>query len=108
MKHEADINDDINYYVVNNNNIPHDLSKALKEKIDFEKSKYKSLSSDEKKEYLEKIKYNRYETDNKINQLFKTKPSVEARLTVMSLSKKEQIDEFVEELDKKNLRIRRL
>jgi len=33
--------------------------------------------------------------------LFKTKPSVEARLTVMSLSKKEQIDEFVEELDNK-------
>jgi hypothetical protein len=71
----------------------------LREKIDFEKSKYKSLSPDEKKEYLEKIKFNRYETDNKINQLFKLKPSVEARLTVMSLSKQEQIDEFVSELD---------
>ena len=64
----------------------------MREKIDFEKSKYKSLSPDEKKEYLEKIKFNRYETDNKINQLFKLKPSVEARLTVMSLSKQEQID----------------
>jgi hypothetical protein len=36
-----------------------------------------------------------------MNQLFKTKPSVEARLTVMSSSKREQIDEFVVELDNK-------
>jgi hypothetical protein len=101
LKHEAEINDDINDYVVNNKNVPSDISKSLREKIDFEKSKYKSLSPDQKKEYLDQIKFNRYETDNKINQLFKTKPSVEARLTVMSLSKKEQIDEFVEELDNK-------
>ena len=48
---------------------------------------------------MEQIKFNRYETDNKINQLFKLRPSVEARLVVMSLSKQEQIDEFVAELD---------
>ena len=101
LKHEADINDDVNDYVVNNKNIPNDLSKSLKEKIDFEKSKYKSLSQEDKKKYLEQIKFNRYETDNKINQLFKSRPSVEARLTVMSLSKQEQIDEFISELDNK-------
>ena len=33
--------------------------------------------------------------------MFKSKPSVEARLTAMSLSKQEQIDEFVAELDNK-------
>ena len=99
LKHEAEINDDIDDYVVNNKNVPSDISKSLKEKIDFEKSKYKSLSPDGKKEYLEKIKFNRYETDNKSNQLFKSRPSVEARLTIMSLSKQEQIDEFITELD---------
>ena len=101
LKHEADINDDVNDYVVNNKIIHNDLSKSLKEKIDFEKSKYKSLSQEDKKKYLEQIKFNRYETDNKINQLFKSRPSVEARLVVMSLSKQEQIDEFVAELDNK-------
>ncbi len=33
LKHEADINDDINDYVVKNKNIPNDLSKSLKEKV---------------------------------------------------------------------------
>ena len=99
LKHEAEINDDINEYVVNNKHVPSDISKSLKEKIDFEKSKYKSLSPEDKKKYLEQIKFNRYETDNKISKLFKLKPSVEARLTVMSLSKQEQIDEFISELD---------
>ncbi len=63
------------------------------------KIKYNSLSTEDKKTYLEQIKFNRYETDNKISKLFKLRPSVEARLTVMSLSKQEQIDEFVVELD---------
>jgi hypothetical protein len=88
LKHEAEINDGINEYVVNNKNVPSDISKSLREKIDFEKSKYKSLSPEEKTSYLEQIKFNRYETDSKISKLFKLKPSVEARLTVMSLSKK--------------------
>jgi hypothetical protein len=33
----------------------------------------------------------------KINKLFKERPSVEARLTILSLAKKEQIVEFVNE-----------
>jgi hypothetical protein len=36
LKHEAEINDDFNDYVVSNKNVPSDLSKLLKEKIDFE------------------------------------------------------------------------
>jgi superfamily II DNA/RNA helicase len=49
LKHEAEINDDINDYVVNNKNVPSDISKSLREKIDFEKSKYKSLSPPKRK-----------------------------------------------------------
>ena len=40
------------------------------------------------------------ETDNKINKLFTERPSVEARLTVLSLAKKELIVEFINELEK--------
>ncbi len=55
LKHEADINNDMNDYLINNN-IPSDLSISLREKIDFEKYKYKSSSPDDKKTYLETIK----------------------------------------------------
>jgi hypothetical protein len=62
-------------------------------------SSQRKLSPEQKQEYISKIKYNRYETENKINTLFKERPSVEARLTILSLAKKEQIVEFIKELD---------
>ena len=72
---------------------------GMKKTIDFKREEYKKLSPKEKEEYLKKIKFNRYEADNKINELFKQRPSVEARLTVMALAKQEQILEFVKEFD---------
>lgn len=69
------------------------------EKIDFEKSKYKNLSKEEKQKYLDKVKYERYHSDKQISKLFKQTPSVEARLTILSLAKKQQILEFIKELD---------
>jgi tRNA1(Val) A37 N6-methylase TrmN6/superfamily II DNA/RNA helicase len=74
-----------------------DLSKE--DKIDFEKEEYKKLSPEEKKQYLEKIKFERYKVNNDINKLFEKLPSVEAKLTIMSLAKKEQVLEFINELD---------
>jgi superfamily II DNA or RNA helicase len=85
--------------IINNKNTPNDLSQNVKNKIDFKKEEYRKLSPEQKQEYISKIKYNRYETDNKINTLFKERPSVEARLTILSLAKKEQIVEFIKELD---------
>ena len=69
------------------------------EYVDFEKNKYKKLSQDERKKYLEKVKYERYASEKQINNLFKETPSIEARLTVLSLAKKQQILEFIKELD---------
>ena len=69
------------------------------EYIDFEKSKYKKLTKEEKQTYLDKVKYERYHSDKQINKLFKETPSVEARLTILSLAKKQQILEFIKELD---------
>jgi len=68
-------------------------------KIDFEKEEYKKLSSEEKIKYLEKVKYERYKVNNDIKDLFKNMPSIEAKLTIMSLAKKEQVLEFINELD---------
>jgi predicted RNA methylase len=68
-------------------------------KKDFEKEEYRKLSLEEKKTYLEEVKYNRYKVDNDINKLFDEMPSVEAKLTIMSLAKKEQVLEFINELD---------
>jgi len=68
-------------------------------KIDFEKEDYKKLSPEEKKQYLEKVKFERYKVGNDINKLFKKLPSIEAKLTIMSLAKKEQVFEFINELD---------
>ena len=75
------------------------LARADDEYIDFEKSKYKHLSQEEKQKYLDKVKYERYHSDKQINKLFKQTPSVEARLTILSLAKKQQILEFIKELD---------
>lgn len=68
-------------------------------KRDFEKEEYKNLSPEEKKKYLEEVKYERYKVNNDINKLFDEMPSVEAKLTIMSLAKKEQVIEFINELD---------
>jgi len=70
-----------------------------KEKVDFEKEEYKKLSPEDRKAYLENIKFERYKVNNDINKLFKKTPSVEAKLTIMSLAKKEQVLEFINELD---------
>lgn len=69
------------------------------EKIDFDKKVFRTLSSEEKTKYAEKVKYERYQSDREIDELFKHTPSIEARLTVMSLAKKSQIVEFINELD---------
>ena len=99
LKNEIeDIRDD-SQYIINNKKLPDDLSQNEKRKIEFEKEKYRKLSPEEKQKYIEQIKYNRYEAENKINKLFKERPSVEARLTILSLAKKEQIVEFINELD---------
>lgn len=72
---------------------------AKEEKIDFEKEEYKKLTPEEKKKYLEKVKFERYKVNSDINKLFKETPAVEAKLTIMSLAKKEQVLEFINELD---------
>ncbi len=58
--------------------------------------------------FIEKVKYERYASEKQINNLFKETPSIEARLTVLSLAKKQQILEFIKELDSQNSTIRRL
>jgi tRNA1(Val) A37 N6-methylase TrmN6 len=68
-------------------------------KKDFEKTEYKKLSDEEKNKYLEDVKYERYAVNRQINKLFEQIPSIEARLTVMALAKKEQVLEFINELD---------
>lgn len=87
------------------NKIDEDIKKIKAEnrkeedKIDFEKEEYKKLSPEDKKKYLEKIKFERYAVDKEINKLLGVTPSVEAKLTIMSLAKKEQVHEFIKELD---------
>lgn len=80
-------------------NIKEDIGKQVK--IDFEKEEYRKLTPEEKKKYLQKVKFERYKVSNEINELFKQTPAVEAKLTIMSLAKKEQILEFIQELDTK-------
>ena len=99
LKSSADEGDDSLSYIGNNNKLPENMGVGMKKTIDFKREEYKKLSPQEKEEYLKKIKFNRYEADNKINELFKQRPSVEARLTVMALAKQEQILEFIKELD---------
>ena len=99
LKQSVDTDDDALSFVGNNKKLTDSISNTMKNKIDFKKEEYSKLTPEEKQEYLKKIKFNRYETDNKINELFKQRPSVEARLTVMSLAKQEQILEFIKELD---------
>lgn len=72
---------------------------AKQDKIDFEKEEYRKLTPEQKKEYLKNVKYERYKVNNDINELFKKTPAVEAKLTIMSLAKKEQVLEFIQELD---------
>lgn len=99
LKNEIEDKKDDSQYIINGKKVPDTFSQNMKNKIEFEKEKYRKLTPEQKQEYIEQIKYNRYETDNKINKLFKERPSVEARLTVLSLAKKEQIVEFINELD---------
>ena len=99
LKNEIEDNIDDTQYIINNKKLPDDFDLKEKQKIEFEKEKYRKLSPQEKQKYIEQIKYNRYEAENKINKLFKERPSVEARLTILSLAKKEQIVEFINELD---------
>jgi superfamily II DNA or RNA helicase len=87
LKHNIDLDDDINSFVTNNKNIPRDMAQTIKDKIEFKREEYRKLSPEQKQEYISKIKYNRYETENKINKLFNERPSIEARLTVLSLAK---------------------
>ena len=68
-------------------------------KKDFNKEEYNKLSPQEKKNYLENIKFERYKVDRDIENLLKEMPSVEMKLTIMSLAKQEQIIEFIKELD---------
>jgi len=72
---------------------------SKKDKVDFEKEEYKKLSPEDKKAYLQNIKFERYKVNNDIDNLFKKMPSVESKLTIMSLAKKEQVLEFIKELD---------
>lgn len=76
-----------------------DGTKEEKKTIDFKKEEYRKLTANEKEAYLKQIEFNRYKTDNDIKNLFNKLPSVEARLTIMSLAKKEQVLEFIKELD---------
>jgi len=99
LKNEVDNIDDKSDLIINNRKTPTDISKNLKDKIDFKKEEYRKRTPEQKQEYISKIKYKRYETDNKVNKLFTERPSVEARLTILSLAKKEQIMEFINELD---------
>jgi hypothetical protein len=75
------------------------MSQTIKDKIEFKREEYRKLNPEQKQEYISKIKYNRYESENKINKLFNERPSIEARLTVLSLAKQQQILEFITELD---------
>ena len=68
-------------------------------KIDFEKEEFKKMTPEERLEYLKNVKYERYKVNRDIDELFKQKPSIEAKLTIMSLAKKEQVLEFIKELD---------
>lgn len=68
-------------------------------KKDFEKEEYRKLTAEEKKEYLKKVKFERYAVNKEIDVLLGIMPSVEAKLTIMSLAKQEQVIEFVKELD---------
>jgi len=85
-------------------NIDKEIKKLKKDEKEFDekefdKKEYKNLSPEQKKKYLEDLKFNRYKTSGDINKLYTSIPSVEARLTIVSLSKKEQILDFILELD---------
>lgn len=58
------------------------------------------LGEEGKKKYSQ-MKYNRYQAQNAIQKLTANMPSVEVYLTILSLSKQTQIDEFILELDKR-------
>jgi hypothetical protein len=75
------------------------MAQTIKDKIEFKREEYRKLNPEQKQEYISKIKFNRYESENKINELFKERPSIEARLTVLCLAKQQQILEFTTELD---------
>jgi predicted RNA methylase len=67
--------------------------------IDFKQEEYQKLTKIEKEKYLDKIQFNKNKPQNDIKVLFDLLPSVEARLTIISLAKKEQVLEFIKELD---------
>ena len=59
----------------------------------------KQLTPEQKKKYLEDIKFNRYKASDMVDKLQKETPSIETRLTIVSLAKKEQILDFIIESD---------
>jgi tRNA1(Val) A37 N6-methylase TrmN6 len=75
-----------------------------KKRTDFKKEEYKKLSAEEKKAYIEGLQFNRYEVENKMRELTASSPSIEVKLTIMSLAKQEIIDEFIKEIDNKNIK----
>lgn len=60
----------------------------------------KELKSGERALYYETRKFNRYQVENDLRQLFKEKPCIELYIAILSLSKQTQILDFIKEIDK--------
>lgn len=74
------------------------ISNEIK-KRDFQLQEYRALSKEEKEKYLKTVKFEAHAAERAVGDLFKQTPSIEARLTVLSLAKKDQIIQFINELD---------
>lgn len=72
-----------------------ELKLLNKQKVDFDE--WKKLTPTEKEKTG--INFDVYATDKAIREQFKQLPSIEARLTILSLAKKQQVLEFIDELD---------
>lgn len=74
------------------------ISNEIK-KRDFQLQEYRALTKEEKEKYLKNVKFEAHAAERAVGDLFKQTPSIEARLTVLSLAKKDQIIQFINELD---------
>lgn len=72
----------------------------LDEDGNLDKRKARKLPPALKEKAFKGLKFNRYEVDNALNDIFKDLPAVDVRLLIMSLAKQQVINDFINVLDK--------
>jgi hypothetical protein len=72
----------------------------LDESGNLDLKKLRKLKGEDKTEALKDLEFGRYEVENIMSDIFKTQPSVDVKLAIMSLAKEQVIKDFIKVLDK--------